>query len=110
MKKVIIITASMWLITQVLSMAQQSTPPIDDSTPIPTMTGTVTSFVGGQSVSIDISPTVHRTFPLARVLEFIGPDGNPANATAVTPGCTVTLHFILDYGDLIVDRILLGQQ
>lgn len=110
MKKVIVIAATMWLFTQVLATAQETPPPIEDSSPIPTTTGTVTSFVAGQSISIDTSPTVHLTFPLARVLEIIGSDGNPANAEAVTSGRTVTLHFIIDYDNLIVDRILLGQQ
>ncbi len=103
MKRIIIMTAFMWLFTQVLVMAQESSP-------IPTMTGTVTSFVDGQSVNIDVSPADHRTFPLTRILEVIGPDGNAADAASVTSGSTVTLHFIMDYGNLIVDRILLAQQ
>jgi len=102
MKRIIIMTAFMWLFTQVLVMAQASSP-------IPTMTGTVTSMVDGQSVSVDVSPTDHRTFPVARMLEVVRPNGNPADAATVTSGSTVTLHFIMDYDNLIVDRILLSQ-
>jgi hypothetical protein len=103
MKRIIIMIALKLLFTQVLVMAQESSP-------IPTMAGAVTSFADGQSVSIDVSPTDHRTFPLARILEVVGPNGNPADAASVTIGSTVTLHLILDYGNLIVDRILLAQQ
>ncbi len=95
-------TAFMWLFTQVFAMAQESSP-------IPTITGTVTSIVNGQSVSIDVSPADHRTFPLARILEVVRPGGNPADAATVTSGSTVTLHFIIDYDNLVVDRILLSQ-
>jgi hypothetical protein len=109
MKKVIRITASLLLFNQVLATAQESPPPIDESTPIPTLAGTVTSFVAGQTVSIDISSTDHRTFQLVRVLEIIGADGHGANAAAITPGSTVTLHFMQDHGDFFVDRILLAQ-
>ena len=102
MKKIITITASLCLFIQVLAMAQESSP-------IPTITGTVTSLVDGQSISIDISSSDHRTFQLTRVLEVLGPDGNGADTAAITTGRTVTLHFIKDYDELVVDRILLGQ-
>ena len=107
--KIISLIASIWLCIEVLAMAQasgQGTPPPSANPP---MTGTLTTMVLGESISIDVDPAIHRTFRLAEVFAIVSPDGNVVDGTTITPGRTVTLHFMREYDDVIVDRIFLEQ-
>jgi hypothetical protein len=106
--KAIIVTSILSVVVQVVALAQVPTP-ADDSTPIPPVTGTVTAFAADQSIEVDVAPADHRTYHLARAIAVLSPQGNLVDTATVTVGRTVTLSFMKEYDDIIVDRIVIDQ-
>jgi len=134
------ITALIWLLAQIHVSA------LVDSTPIPPLSGTLTTIVLGDKVTIvpgaaiaiapgdtvdlpdhtvDIVssgsdnvvpedsiylnrvPTFKVTFHLAKKLVVVGRDGNVINPLSLQTGRMVTLQFMRDGNESIVDRIFL---
>ncbi len=136
--KLISLTTILCLLTQIHVSA------LVDSTPIPPVSGSLSSLVLGDKVTIvpgaaititpgdtvdlpdhsvdivssggdriepednvylDRVPTFKVTFHLAKKLVVVGPDGKVINPLSVQMGRMVTLQFIRDGNESIVDRI-----
>ena len=109
--KAISLSAFIWVLTQIPASAQwhnaASPAPIVVSTPIPSMSGILRTIVLRDSIDLEIAPTVHRTFHLAKVLVVVGPNGRVVEPSTVQPGGPVIVHFMHDGNDIMVDRIFL---
>lgn len=84
-------------------------PPVPD---IPLMPATLTTLIPTNSgpsntIGLDTSPGVHATFRLAMVVIVVGTDGGVVDPSTVTIGASVSVHFLKDRDDLIIDRIFL---
>ncbi len=136
--KLISLTATLWLLTHIQVSG------LVDSTPIPPVSGSLSSLVLGDKVTIvpgaaititpgdtvdlpdhsvdivssgsdriepedsiylDRVPTFKVTFHLAKKLVVVGPDGKAVNPLSVQIGRMVTLQFMKDGSESIVDRI-----
>lgn len=110
------LTVFIWILAQALALAQvhtAATPvPIVSSTPVPLLSGVLTTItpgdgVNGDTVGLKISPTVELTFRLEKALVVVGADGNVLASPTVTSGENVTVHFIHNGNELVIDRIFL---
>lgn len=114
--KAISLTVLIWALTQIPAPAQwhgaATPPPIAESTPIPLLSGILTAVspgdsVTGNTVDLKIAPTVHLTYRLANVLVVVAPDGRVVAPSTVALGDTVTVHFMQDGDEFVIDRIFL---
>jgi hypothetical protein len=109
--KAISLAAFMWVLVQMPVLAQWRTaatpPPIAVGTPIPMMSATLKALNPRQNVDLEIAPKLRKTFRLARALVVVGTDGKLVKPSAVNPGGKVTVHFMQDGNEIIIDRIFL---
>lgn len=114
--KLISLTVLVLALAQIPAEAQwhsaATPPPTVDSTPIPSMSGTLTTITPGDSVSGDTvglktSSTVELTFRLAKALVVVGVDGKVVFPPTVPLGDSVTVHFMHDGDEFVIDRIFL---
>jgi hypothetical protein len=109
--KAITLAAVMWVFTQMPLWAQwhnaATPPPIAASTPIPMMSGTLKALNLRQAIDFEVAPKVRKTFRLAKVLVVVGPDGKMVQPSNLVPGRKITVHFMQDGNELIIDRIFL---
>jgi hypothetical protein len=82
-------------------------PPFVISMPIPAMSGTLKMLVPRKTIDLEVAPRVRRTFRLAKALVVVGPDGKIVEPSTVTAGGKVTVHFLQDGKEAIIDRIFL---
>jgi hypothetical protein len=114
--KAISLTVLIWALAQIPALAQwhgaATPPPIAESSPIPLLSGIVRMISPGDSVTGDtldlkIAPTVQLAYRLAKVLVVVAPDGRVVPLSTVADGNAVTIHFMQDGDELVIDRIFL---
>lgn len=89
-----------------------TSPPVIDNTPIPSISGTLASVIPtdsieGEYITLQVAPHEYMVYQLAKVVVVVAANGQVIAPAAATPGGAVTLHFLRDGNELIVDRIFL---
>lgn len=107
--KMIRLTATLFLLAPIVASAQwqnAATPaPVVFAIPLPPMSGTLKAIIPRDSVELEVAPNVRKTFRLAKKLVVVAAGGKAVNPSTLQSGAKVSLHFMPDGNEIIVDRI-----
>jgi hypothetical protein len=72
-------------------------------------TGTITDYTPGSSLVLDTGSGQPVHYKFAKNVTYVGKDGQPLEAPALTKNLRVKVHYVKQGGDMIVDKVTVAE-